>query len=132
MAKVEVVVNEVEEEVEHRPLQEASHKMVLASIGAMAIAQEAMVDCVTRFVERGERVEKEGRRLVRERMEKRRHQVRKVVKRRQEKAEKVEDELQQEAADLLDRRNVPTKDDIEALSAKISELTKKVDELKKA
>lgn len=132
MAKVEVVVNKVQEDDEHRPLQEASHKMVLASIGAVAIAQEAVVDCITRFVERGERVEKDGRRLVRERMEKRRHQVRKVTRRRQEKAEKVEDELQQEVADLLDRRNVPTKDDIDALSAKISELTKKVDELKKA
>jgi polyhydroxyalkanoate synthesis regulator phasin len=34
--------------------------------------------------------------------------------------------------DLLGRMNVPTKNDIDALSAKITALTKKVDELKKA
>jgi poly(hydroxyalkanoate) granule-associated protein len=34
--------------------------------------------------------------------------------------------------EILDRLNVPTKSDIEALSAKITALTKKVDELKKA
>jgi len=39
--------------------------------------------------------------------------------------------MEQRVNDLLQRMNVPTKSDIESLSAKIETLSKKVDELKK-
>ena len=132
MAEVEVVVEEAKEEPEQTPLLDATHKVFLASIGAMALAQEAMVDCVTKLVERGEIVEREGGKLVRERMERRRHQVRKVVKRGEKEGEEAQDELDTHIEELLNRMNVPTKKDIDALSAKITALTKKVDELKEA
>ena len=48
------------------------------------------------------------------------------------KAEKAEGEFDKRVEELLDRMNVPSKSDIEALSAKISALTKKVDELKQS
>ena len=57
----------------------------------------------------------------------------------QERAAEVEatfkkagDELDKRVEELLGRMNVPTKGDIEALSAKITALTKKVDELKRS
>jgi poly(hydroxyalkanoate) granule-associated protein len=129
MAKVEVKVEGTEEETEKRPVRETTHKVVLAGVGAAAVAQEALADCLARFVERGEIVEQETRQIFRDRMARRRHQVRKLVERRTEALQDSEAELEAEVQGLLDRMNVPSKSDIDALSAKITELSKKVDEL---
>jgi poly(hydroxyalkanoate) granule-associated protein len=131
MAKVEVRVEETTEEAKRRPVREASHKMFLAGVGAAVVVQEAITDSMVRFIERGEIVEQETRQLLRDRMERRRHQVRKVVEKRK-KEEDPEAELEEQVEVFLDRMNVPTKSDIDALGAKITELTKKVDELKEA
>jgi poly(hydroxyalkanoate) granule-associated protein len=118
--KVEVKVEDAPEEVQRNPLFEASRRVLLAAIGAMALAQEELDDFVNRLVERGEIAEKDGKKLIREMME-----------RRRKEAQKAEDEMDRRVHDLLSRMNVPTKGDIEALSAKITALTKKVEELKK-
>jgi poly(hydroxyalkanoate) granule-associated protein len=47
-------------------------------------------------------------------------------------SKKAEVEMDKRVEDVLARMNIPTKAEIEALSAKITTLTKKVDELKKA
>lgn len=117
--KVEVKVEEVTEEMERNPLFEAARKVLLASIGAVALAQEEVDDFVNKLVERGEIAEKDGKKLIRETMDK-----------RKKEAKKAEDQLDKRMEEILDRMNVPSKSDIEALSAKISALTKKVDELK--
>jgi poly(hydroxyalkanoate) granule-associated protein len=117
--KVEVIVEEGTEE--RNPFVEATRKVLLASIGAVAIAQEELEAFVNKLVERGEIAEQDGKKLVRD-----------VMERRKKEAKKAEDELEKRMEDILDRMNVPTKSDIEALSAKITALTKKVDELKKA
>jgi poly(hydroxyalkanoate) granule-associated protein len=119
--KVEIVVEEGSQEMERNPLLEATRKVLLASIGAVALAQEEIEAFVNKLVERGEIAEKDGKKLVRDVMEK-----------RKKEAKKAEDELDKRMEDLLDRMNVPTKSDIEALSAKITALSKKVDALKKA
>jgi polyhydroxyalkanoate synthesis regulator phasin len=105
-------------EKERGSLLEAARKVLLASVGAVALAQDEVEDFVNRLVERGEIAEKDGKKLVGDWMEKRK----KVTER----------ELDKRIEELLHRVNVPTKSDIEALSAKITALTKKVDELKKA
>lgn len=134
MAEVEVVVVEVEDEedVRARSLREMYHKAFLAGVGAMTIAQETASDYICRFIERGERVEQKSRELLRERMEQRKHQVQKVARMTKEKTEVAEDELQAQVGTVLDRMNVPTKNDIDALSSKIATLTQKVEELKQA
>jgi poly(hydroxyalkanoate) granule-associated protein len=119
--KVEIVVEEGAEEMERNPLLEATRKVLLASIGAVALAQEEIEVFVNKLVERGEIAEKDGKKLVRD-----------VMDKRKKEAKKAEDELDNRMEDLLDRMNVPTKSDIEALSAKITALSKKVDELKKS
>ena len=122
MAKqVEVVVEEAPVEEERRPFAEITHKVLLAGIGAVALAQEEIEAFVNKLVERGELAEKDGRKMVKDVMEK-----------RKKEAAKAEDQLDKRLEVLLDRMNVPTKNDIDALSAKITALTKKVDELKKA
>jgi poly(hydroxyalkanoate) granule-associated protein len=135
MAKVEVVVEEVAEssaEAEEKQLQEVTHKLFLASIGAGAIVQEKVSACLAKLIERGEGVELETRQLVRDRMEKRKHQVRKMAKRQEEAATDAEAETEAQVRRFLDRMNVPSKDDINALGAQVTELTAKVDELKQA
>lgn len=119
--KVEVVVEEPAEEMESNPIFSLARKVLLAGVGAVALTQEEVEKVVNRLVERGEIAEKDGKKLVREVMEK-----------RKKEAKKAEDELDKRMAEVMDRMNVPTKKDIEDLSAKITALTKKVDELKNA
>ena len=102
---------------ERKSLLDAARRVLLASIGAIALAQDEIEDFVKKLVDRGEIAEKDARKLLREVLEKRR----KVT----------EDEVEKRVEELLDHMNVPTKADIEALSAKIAALTQKVEELKK-
>ena len=118
--KVEVVVEKTGEEEERGPLYEVTRKVVLASFGAVALAQEELEQFINKLVERGEIAEKDGKKLVREAMDKRKKETK-----------KAESELDKRIEELLARMNVPSKTDIDALSAKITALTKKVDELKK-
>jgi poly(hydroxyalkanoate) granule-associated protein len=121
VAKVDVVVKEETEEPERRPFLEAARKVLMAGIGAMVLAQEEIEDFVNKLVDRGELAEKDGRMLMREVMEKRRSETK-----------RAEEQFDQRIEEILDRMNVPSKTDIDALSAKITALTKKVDELNKA
>jgi poly(hydroxyalkanoate) granule-associated protein len=110
---------------ETNPLVETAHRILLAGIGAMALAQEEIEDFVDKLVERGEIAEADGRKLIKDVVERRRKQAK-------EEAKKAEGALDQRVEEILARLNIPTKDEIEALSAKIGALTKKVDELTKA
>ena len=112
-----VKTDEELEEEENNRLLEAARKVLLAGIGAVALAQDEIEDFVNRLVERGEIAEKDARKLIRE-----------VTEKRRKSAERGVDERME---DLLDRMNVPSKSDIEALGEKIAALTRKVDELQK-
>jgi poly(hydroxyalkanoate) granule-associated protein len=101
-------------------MMEMLRRVLLATIGAAVIAQEEIEALVNRLVERGELAEKDGKKLVHEMMEK-----------RKSKTSKVEEDINKNLESVLDRMNIPTKADVEALSQKITVLSKKVDELKK-
>ena len=102
-------------------LLEASRKVLLAGIGAVALAQDEIEDFIGKLVERGEIAEQDGKRLISE-----------ILDKRKKSADKAEDEFTKRIEEILDRMNVPTKEDINKLGQKITNLTKKVDELKKA
>ncbi len=95
-------------------------KALLATLGAALIAQEEIETLINKLVERGEIAEKDGKKLMHEMMEKRKN-----------KTKSVEDEVNKNLKDVLDRMNIPTKSDIDTLSVKISNLSKKIDDLKK-
>jgi poly(hydroxyalkanoate) granule-associated protein len=118
--KVKTVEKELNGKEEHKPLLDAARKVLLAGIGAVALAQDEIEDFVNRLVERGEIAEKDGRKLLRE-----------VMDKRKKDADKAEDVVAKRVEEILDRMSVPTKSDIEALGDKIALLSKKVDELKK-
>lgn len=126
MAEVEVnVVEEEVEEKESNPFVETTRKVLLAGVGAMALAQDEAESFVNRLVERGELAEKEGRQLIKDMMEKRK-------KKAEDTVEKTESELDARVERILQRMNIPTRNDINALSRQITAVSKKVDELKKA
>jgi len=101
------------------PFLSALHKVLLASIGAVALAQEEIEDFVDKLVERGEIAEKDGKTLISD-----------LMARRKKDAEKAEEQMDSRVEEFLGRMNVPTKSDIDELSSKIAELTEKIDNLK--
>lgn len=136
MSKVEVKFQTGQEQgpekVNPGPVQEAVHTLFLTTVGALAWGQETAARCINSLAERGERIQEEGWQLMRDRMDDRRHQVRKIVDRRWKEAEAVEAELRTRLETILGRTGVPSRSDIEALSAKISALSKRLDELNSA
>ena len=118
--KVEEAAQEPQDESQSR-MVEMCRRVLLATIGAVVIAQEEIEAFVNRLVERGELAEKDGKKLVEEMMEK-----------RSKKTKKVEDEINKNVEGVLERMNIPTKTDVDALGQKINTLSKKIDELKKA
>jgi poly(hydroxyalkanoate) granule-associated protein len=117
--KVEVVVEEAPEQAS--PLAAMLRRVLLAGIGAVALTQEEIEKFVDKLVERGELAQEEGKKVVSDVMEK-----------RKQEAKKSQDELDKRMEVIMDRMNVPSKSDIDALSAKITALGKKVDELKQS
>jgi polyhydroxyalkanoate synthesis regulator phasin len=110
-------IAEMEEMEEKNRLFELARKVVLAAVGAAALAQDELEDFVNRLVERGEIAEKDARKLIREVSDKRK--------------KRVEKELDKRLETLLDHMDVPSKADIDQLGHKIEALTHKVAELKK-
>jgi len=107
-------------EEERSPLYEAARKVLMAGIGAVALAQDEVENFINKLVERGELAEKDARKLLDE-----------VANKRKETTQKAESQMEKRLEDILSRMNVPTKSDIQALSEKIAALTAKVEELKK-
>ena len=106
-----------EEEKKVSPVLAPLRKVVLASIGAVAVAQEEAEDLINKLVERGEIAREEGRKLMQDMMAKRR--------------EKVEAQFDARVDTALGRMNVPTKADLKAVEKKRDELNKKLDKLVK-
>lgn len=99
---------------------ELSRKLMLASVGAAAMAQEELDAFVGKLVERGELADKDGKGLLAE-----------IRAKRRERMSKVESEVNKHVERALERLNIPSKDEIAALNEKIALLNKKLDEMKK-
>jgi len=127
--KVRQTMKETAETVQKSPFLDVAHKVLLAGIGAAALAQDEMEDFVNRLIERGEIAEADGKKMLKDVLEKRK----KMLSARVEEApKKITGDLEKRIEEIMDKMNIPTKDEIEALGAKITALTKKVDELKKS
>ncbi|GIL16035.1 MAG: hypothetical protein BroJett039_12080 [Chloroflexota bacterium] len=94
-------------------------KVVLASVGAVGIAQDELNALIKRMVDRGEITEKDARKLV--------NDVQKEVnKRRKGGQTKAEKEME----GMMEKLNVPSKADIEDLTAQVTALSNRIEELK--
>ena len=103
---------------------DAVRRVLMAGIGAVVLAQEEVEEFVNKLIDRGEIAEKDGRKLINEVVEKRK-------KKAQDTTHTAQDEVDKRLEGLLDKLNIPTKGDIDALNAKVTELTAKVETLKK-
>ena len=120
-AKNEAEVVEEEVVVEEPGILDSLRRVLLASVGVVALTIEEIGDLVDKLVERGEIAEQEGKKLINE-----------IKEKRKTKTDEAEDMASSRMREMMDKMDVPTKSDIEDLSAKIATLSKKVDELKKA
>lgn len=116
-----IEVSEEEVVVEEASILESLRRVLLASVGVVALTIEEMGELVDKLVERGEIAEQEGKKLVNE-----------IKEKRQKKTGEAEDVASTRMREMMERMDIPTKSDIDDLSAKIATLSKKVDELKKA
>jgi polyhydroxyalkanoate synthesis regulator phasin len=95
-------------------LYDATRTILLAAVGAASLAQDELTIFIDRLVERGEMAESDARKLVRE-----------IIDRREKlERERRRDEQKGGAA-------AATKADIEALTARVAELTRQIEDLKK-
>jgi len=106
--------DEIPEKGAYSSFFKLSRKLLLAGIGAASLAQEEVESFINRMVERGELAEKDARQLAREIMDRREKMMH---------SWRTSPEPSRPAA--------ATKADIDALTAKIAELNRKIDELSK-
>ena len=118
------MVTKVEETNGHNPVVKGIRTVLLAAAGTITLGKEEAEAIVNRLVEKGEIAEKDGRELIRD-----------LFERRQKEATEVETKTSAAAesrfATLLARMNVPTRNDVEALTEKVTELSARVDTLSK-
>jgi poly(hydroxyalkanoate) granule-associated protein len=120
-----VIEVEQMEEKETNILQETLHKSMLIGLGAYGLIQDNIVEMMDKLVERGEKVSKERRAQFDEMVEGRRKEAQKASK-------TAEKRLEKRLENVLHTLNIPTREDIRSLNTKVTTLSKKVDELKKA
>lgn len=101
-------------EEERARLGRAASKLMLASIGAVALGKDTLERWLDRLAERGEQVQATARK----RAEAFRKKQRQLIGSRRQKVE-----------DVLDSANLPSKTDIQSLHDQIAALSTKVDQL---
>lgn len=97
-------------------------RILMAGIGAVVLTQEQIEDFVDKLVERGEIADGDARNLVSEVIERRKKSV-------QDTTKKAEEGFDKQIENLLSRMNIPSKYEIDSLSEKIADLSRKVEEL---
>jgi poly(hydroxyalkanoate) granule-associated protein len=124
--EIEVKVNEAEAQVKETAttMFDLVRQVVLASVGAVALTFDEVETLVKKLVERGEVAQKDAEKLLRD--------VRtRLSGTASEQVEQVEERAENSLESLLGRLNIPSKRDIDDLSAKIAQLTVRVEELRK-
>ena len=106
---------------EHSPFFEAARKVLLASVGVVAVAQDELEDFVEKLIDRGEIAEKDGKKLLRE-----------MIEKRKKRSQEIEEEMSRKVRETVERMNIPTRGDFEKLTSSITALSKKIDELAKS
>jgi poly(hydroxyalkanoate) granule-associated protein len=104
-------------------------RVLLASIGAMALSAEEVSELLARLAERGEIAEADMQKLLAEIRAASRKREAEITKARDELTSKAEVALEDSVETILQRLNVPKKVELEELSRKIGHLNDKVTRL---
>ena len=98
-------------------------RVLMAGVGAVALTQEQIEEFVGKLVERGEIADGDARKLLSDVVDRRKRTL-------QDSTKRAEEELDKRIEGLLVRMNIPSKGEIDALSDKIADLSRKVDQLR--
>lgn len=101
-------------------LYETTRTVLLAGIGAISLAQDEINNFLDKLVERGEMADTDARRLVREVMDKR------------DSLERERREQLKERRSAKTSEHSPTRADLEALNQRVADLTRQIEELRRA
>ncbi|MFP4436240.1 MAG: phasin family protein [Chloroflexaceae bacterium] len=134
--EIEVNVRQIDEEngSSATPMNEILRRLMLAGIGAVALTRDEVESFINRLVERGELAQKDGEKLmneVKERFRQQRPQAEAVEAEAQTQVNNIGEQLENSLEQFLNRLNVPSKRDIDELSAKIAQLAARVEELRR-
>ncbi len=112
-----------------KPLVDSVRRILLASVGAVVLAQEEVESFLNKLVERGEIADKDARQVLNDVVENQKQLVSNTTKRANLPSINVDVDRRME--NVLNRLNLPTRTEINQLSVQISALSEKVDELSK-
>lgn len=104
-------------------------KVLLSSLGAIALTMDEANELLARLVERGEVAEADLQKMINELRAQRERSEAEAAKTRSELAKKASNTLEDSVETIMTRLNVPNKHDIEDLSRKIGHLNEKVSAL---
>jgi poly(hydroxyalkanoate) granule-associated protein len=122
---------------------EVMRKLMLAGFGAFALTREEAEALLNRLVERGEIAQKDAQRIMDETMSRVRHvaqppttQVENtltgVTSNLTSQVTTLTSQMESNLEQFLNRLNIPSKRDIDELSAKIAQLAARVEELRRS
>jgi poly(hydroxyalkanoate) granule-associated protein len=127
--EVEVHVRQIDEESgtpESLPAVDAMRRLLLASIGAVAMSYDEAEKFISRLIERGELAQKDGEKVLNEVMTRFRQRPQAEA---EQKANELGSQFEQNMEQFFNRLNIPTKRDIDDLSARVAQLAARVEEL---
>lgn len=133
--EVEVHVRQIDDETtasENPPFVEMLRRMLLASIGAVAMTADEAEQFIQRLVERGELAQKDGEKLMNEMMTRFRQKPQEAEAKAQARADDLGSKMENSVEQFLNRLNVPSKRDIDELSARVAQLAARVEEVRRA
>jgi poly(hydroxyalkanoate) granule-associated protein len=133
--EIEIKVRQFEEDEETTregtdsfPLIDLMRRLLLASIGAVAITYDEAERTVNRLVERGEIAQRDGEKLLRTVLE----HMNQGSKQFNQQVSSMSEQLGSGLDQTLRNLNVPTRRDIDELSNKVAHLTDRIEELRRS
>lgn len=133
--EIEVNVRQIDETPPVNPsvqIFEVVRKLMLAGIGAFALSREEAEAFLNRLVERGELAQKDAQKLFEEAAERFRKTAMPQTDQVQTNLNNLTAQVETSFEQFLNRLNIPSKRDIDELSAKIAQLAARVEELRRA
>jgi poly(hydroxyalkanoate) granule-associated protein len=134
--EIEVNVRQVDESTPmmngSTQMFEVMRKLMLAGVGAFALSRDEAEDFINRLVERGELAQKDAQHLIDETMERFRKTAQPQTNQLQSGVANISTQVETSLEQFLNRLNIPSKRDIDELSAKIAHLAGRVEELRRA
>lgn len=133
--EIEVNVRQMEETPAQpnpaAPIFDVVRRMMLAGFGAFALTRDEAEQFLNRLVERGEIAQKDAQHLIDETMTKFRTVTVPPTTTVETSVNNITTQMETGLEQLLNRMNIPSKRDIDELSAKIAQLAARVEELRR-